>query len=74
MVARALGLPEDLGLSQLDALRAGLRGKRLLILFEDGDQVAKACADLAAEPKCCPGIRLAASVMPPPEGLIKRTL
>ena len=68
IVARALGLPEDLGLSQLDALRAGLRGKWLLILLEDGGQVAEACADLAAELKCCPGIRLAASVMPSPEG------
>jgi non-specific serine/threonine protein kinase len=69
MVARALGLPDDLGLSQLDALRTGLRGKRLLILLEDGGQVAEACADLAAELKCCPGIRLAASVMPSPERL-----
>jgi predicted ATPase len=64
VVAQALRLPEDLGLSQLDALRAGLHGKRLLIILEDSEQVARACADLAAELKCCPGIRLAASVMP----------
>jgi predicted ATPase len=69
MIARALGVPEELGLSQVDALRAGLRGRRLLLLLASCDYVTSACADLAAAFECRPGVCLAATVMPSPEGL-----
>lgn len=64
-VAQALGVPDDRRLSQLDALRAGLDGKRLLIILDDCDLVADACANLAAELSGHPGVHLAATAMAP---------
>jgi predicted ATPase len=65
VVARALRLPDRLGLSQLAALRAGLCGRRLLIILDDCDRVAPACASLAAELARSPGVHLAATAMAP---------
>ncbi len=64
-VARALRLPDPLRLSQLAALRSGLRGKRLLIVLDDCDRVADACAALAAELTRCPGVHLTTTAMAP---------
>jgi len=65
VVARALRLPDRLGLSQLAALRTGLYGRRLLIVLDDCDRVAQACASLAAELARSPGVHLAATAMAP---------
>jgi predicted ATPase len=65
VVARALRLPDRLGLSQLAALRTGLCGRRLLIILDDCDRVAQACASLAAELARSPGVHLVATAMAP---------
>lgn len=64
-VGRTLRLPDRQWLSQLTTLRAGLRGKRLLIVLDDCDQVSDACADLAAGLAQCPGVHLAATASAP---------
>jgi predicted ATPase len=65
VVARALGQPDRLGLSQLAALRTGLHGRRLLIILDDCDRVAQACATLAGELARSPGVHLAATAIAP---------
>jgi non-specific serine/threonine protein kinase len=65
VVARSLRLPDRLGLSQLAALRTGLHGQRLLIILDDCDRVAQACASLAGELARSPGVHLAATAIAP---------
>jgi predicted ATPase len=47
-VAAAVGVTEEPGVPPLDTLAEALRGRRLLLALDYCDQVAAACADLAA--------------------------
>ena len=47
-VAQALGVKEQAGQSFLQSLVEGLKGKRLLLLLDNGEHVLSACAQLVA--------------------------
>lgn len=67
-VAVALNVPDQLSRSQVDALVDGLRERRLLLVLDNCEHLASACADLAMKlllTRPCPGVRIVATSREP---------